>query len=506
MTDWPSPHATGPVAATVALPGSKSLTNRYLVLAALANGSSRLRRPLRSRDTLLMAAGLRALGASIVDLPGSEDDCDDWLIGPGALLGAASVDCGLAGTVMRFLPPVAALGAGPVAFDGDPHARQRPMDQVIDSLRTLGATVEDDGRGTLPFTVQGPERMPGGEVTVDASASSQFISALLLAGPRFEQGVTIHHNGAPVPSQPHIDMTIEVLRDCGAIVDDSRANTWRVEPSQIRALDVEVEPDLSNAAAFLAAAVVTAGTVRVPEWPQHTTQAGDAIRDIFDAMGADVLLERTGLTITGSPQISGLDVDLHGAGELTPVVVAVAALAETPSRIRGIAHLRGHETDRLTALLTEINALGGSVEHTEDGLRITPKPLHGGLFHTYDDHRMAMAAAVIGLKVPGIVIENVETTAKTLPEFTDRWTTMLQSDGEVGDGEVADGEVADGEVSDADDGAAVSEDHTNDAVNDGGGGDGDGGGGDGGDGDDIDGKDDKSDTTDNSDKNEPAGG
>jgi len=224
-------------------------------------------------------------------------------------------------------------------------------------------------------------------------------------------------------------MTVEVLRDCGVVVDDSQANTWRVEPSPIRALDVEVEPDLSNAAAFLAAAVVTGGTLRVPGWPQHTTQAGDAIRDIFDAMGADVLLERSGLTLTGNQQISGLDVDLHGAGELTPVIVAVAALADSPSRIRGIAHLRGHETDRLAALFTEINALGGSIEQTEDGLRITPKTLHGGLFHTYDDHRMAMAAAVLGLRVPGVVIENVETTAKTLPQFTDRWTQMLKGDG-----------------------------------------------------------------------------
>jgi len=430
VTDWPAPHATGPLSATVALPGSKSLTNRYLVLAALATGSSRIRRPLRSRDTLLMAAGLRSLGASIVDLPGTEPDCDDWLIGPAFLPGPASVDCGLAGTVMRFLPPVAALGDGAVAFDGDPHARQRPMAQVIDALRTLGATVTDEGRGTLPFTIEGSGRMPGGSVTIDASASSQFISALLLAGPRFEQGVTIHHEGEPVPSQPHIDMTVEVLRDCGVVVDDSQANTWRVEPSQIRALDVEVEPDLSNAAAFLAAAVVTGGTVRVPGWPQHTTQAGDAIRDIFDAMGADVLLERSGLTIKGNAQISGLDVDLHGAGELTPVIVAVAALADSPSRIRGIAHLRGHETDRLAALCAEVNALGGSVEQTQDGLRVTPKPLRGKLFRTYDDHRMAMAASVIGLRVPGIIVENVETTAKTLPEFTDRWSRMLQGDGD----------------------------------------------------------------------------
>jgi 3-phosphoshikimate 1-carboxyvinyltransferase len=428
LTDWPSPHATGPVAATVALPGSKSLTNRYLVLAALASGASRIRGPLHSRDTLLMADGLRSLGTSIVDVPSLDPDCDDWMIGPAPLYGEASVDCGLAGTVMRFLPPVAALGYGPVAFDGDPRARERPMAQVIDSLRTLGATIHDDRRGRLPFIVDGTGRMPGGPVSIDASASSQFISALLLAGARYEQGVTIHHVGKPVPSEPHIAMTVEVLRDCGVVVDDSAPNTWRVEPSEIRALDVEVEPDLSNAAAFLAAAVATGGTVRVPGWPQHTTQAGDAIRDIFDAMGADVLLERSGLTVRGNHQISGLDVDLHGAGELTPVIVAVAALADSPSRIRGIAHLRGHETDRLAALFTEITALGGSVEQAEDGLRITPKPLHGGLFHTYDDHRMAMAGAVLGLRVPGVVVENVETTAKTLPHFTDRWTRMLEGD------------------------------------------------------------------------------
>jgi 3-phosphoshikimate 1-carboxyvinyltransferase len=425
LTDWLSPHPNGPVNATVALPGSKSLTNRYLVLAALAQGPSRLRLPLRSRDTLLMAAGVRCLGATVTDLPGGDPDCDDWLIAPASLSGATSVDCGLAGTVMRFLPPVAALADGPVAFYGDTHAGQRPMAQVIDSLRTLGASIDDGGRGGLPFTVNGSGRMPGGSVTLDASASSQFVSALLLTGARFEHGVTVHHDGKPVPSQPHITMTVELLRDSGVIVDDSEANTWRVEPSAIRPVDVEVEPDLSNAAAFLAAAVVTGGTVRVPGWPENTHQAGDAIRDIFDAMGADVLLERSGLTVTGNEQISGLDVDLHDAGELTPVIVAVAALAHSPSRIRGIAHLRGHETDRLAALVAEINALGGSAEETEDGLRITPTPLQGGLFHTYDDHRMAMAAAVLGLRVPGVVIENVETAAKTLPGFAARWTGML---------------------------------------------------------------------------------
>jgi len=409
----------------VTLPGSKSLTNRYLVLAALANGPSRLRRPLRSRDTMLMAAALRSLGASVTDLPGDDRDCDDWLITPASLSGSTSVDCGLAGTVMRFLPPVAALADGPVSFYGDARAGRRPMAPVIDALRALGAKINDDGRGTLPFTVEGSGRMPGGPVTVDASASSQFISGLLLAGARYEQGITVHHHGKPVPSEPHIQMTVEVLRDAGVIVDDSKTHTWQVEPSEVQSLDVEVEPDLSNAAAFLAAAVVTGGTVQVPGWPQHTTQAGDAIRDILDAMGADVLFERSGLTVTGSDQISGLDVDLHDAGELTPVVVAIAALADSPSLIRGIGHLRGHETDRLVALSTEINALGGSVESTADSLRITPKLLQGGLFHTYDDHRMAMAAAVLGLRVPGVVIENVETTDKTLPGFVARWTALL---------------------------------------------------------------------------------
>lgn len=425
MTDWSAPHASAPLDATVALPGSKSLTNRYLVLAALANGPSRIRAPLRSRDTELMAQALAALGASVAQVPGASPACDDWVIGPASLVGPASVDCGLAGTVMRFLPPVAALGSAAIAFDGDPRARRRPMAQVIDSLRTLGATIVDDGRGALPFTVMGTGQMRGGEVTVDASASSQFISALLLAGPRFEQGVRVHHEGRPVPSRPHIEMTVEVLRDCGVSVDDSQADTWAVEPSTIRALDVEVEPDLSNAAAFLAAAMVTAGTVRMPGWPQHTTQAGDVIRDVFDAMGADVLLERTGLTITGNSHISGLDIDLHAAGELTPVIVAVAALADSPSRIRGIAHLRGHETDRLAALSAEVNALGGSVVASQDGLRITPRPLVGGLFHTYDDHRMAMAGAVLGLRVPGVVIENVQTTDKTLPQFVQRWNALL---------------------------------------------------------------------------------
>ena len=417
--DWSAPTAPGPLDAEVVLPGSKSLTNRYLVLAALANDVSRLRLPLRSRDTLLMARALRTLGATVDDVD------DDWLVAPGRLVGGGTVDCGLSGNVMRFVPPLAGLAHGDVGFDGDPPARRRPMEPVLGALRALGVTVADDGRGSLPFTVRGRGSVRGGPVTLDASASSQFVSGLLLSGARFEHGVTVHHEGAAVPSLPHIEMTVETLRDAGVVVDDGDLHTWRVEPSEVNALDVQVEPDLSNAAQFLAAALVTGGRVHVPGWPQYTTQGGDFIREVLDMMGADVVLDRAGLTVSGGDGISGVDIDLRGSSELTPVVAALCALADTPSVIRGVAHIRGHETDRLAALRDELTALGGDVAETEDGLRINPRPLHGGRFRTYADHRMVMAAAVLALVVPGVVVEDAGTVAKTMPDFTSLWGQML---------------------------------------------------------------------------------
>lgn len=418
--DWPAPTTQEPVDATVDLPGSKSLTNRYLVLAAVAEEPSRLRAPLRSRDTSLMAAAVGALGTGVEDA-----GAGDWLITPHELRGPATIDVGLAGTVMRFLPPVAALATGDVAFDGDPRARVRPMAPIVKALRDLGVEVDDGGSDRLPFTVRGTGAVRGGTVEVDASASSQFVSALLLAGPRFEEGLTVRHVGPPIPSEPHVSMTVEALRDVGVVVDDAEPAVWRVEPGRVGGLDVQVEPDLSNAGPFLAAAVVTGGRVRVPGWPQYTTQAGDELRDLLDQIGAEVSLDRDGLTVTGSGEFYGIDADLHSAGELTPVVAALAALADSPSHLHGIEHLRGHETDRLKALATELNRLGGDVTETRDGLVIKPAPLHGGLFRTYDDHRLATAAAVIGLRVPGVVVENVGTTAKTLPGFTGLWTQML---------------------------------------------------------------------------------
>ncbi|GAA3396183.1 3-phosphoshikimate 1-carboxyvinyltransferase [Cryptosporangium minutisporangium] len=420
---WPAPRAAAPVVGTVTMPGSKSVTNRALLLAALASGPSTLRAPLRSRDTLLMADALRALGVGV------EDDANgSWRIVPATLRGPATVDCGLAGTVMRFLPPAAVLADGPVTLDGDSRARERPMGRLIDALRGLGAEIEDDGRAALPFTVAGRGGLPGGSVTIDASASSQFVSGLLLSGARYEKGLVVHHSadgGRPVPSLPHIEMTVTMLRDAGVSVDDSEPNTWRVEPGPIAPLDLDVEPDLSNAAPFLAAGLVTGGSVTITGWPTRTTQAGDALRDLLARMGAVVTLDDRGLTVAAGPRLIGLDADLHDVGELTPVLAALAALAETPSRLRGVAHLRGHETDRLAALVTELNKLGGNVTETDDGLRIEPRPLHGGVFGSYHDHRMAQAGALLGLAVDGIAVENVATTAKTMPTFTAVWTELV---------------------------------------------------------------------------------
>jgi len=413
---WPAPRALHPVDAVVTLPGSKSITNRALILAAVADGPSVVRRALRSRDTSLMAAALTSLG-SAVDTSG-----DDWVVTPGAFDRDAVVDCGLAGTVMRFVPPVAGLSTGVVSFDGDPHMRNRPIGEILGALRTLGVAVDGDA---LPFAVRGAGSVAGGTVVVDASASSQFISALLLAGARYDAGVDVRHDGKPVPSLPHIDMTIAMLREHGVEVDDEDANRWRVAPGPVKAVDHLIEPDLSNAAPFLALAAVSGGSVTVRDWPHATTQAGDALRGILTEMGCTVDLGDDGLRVTGSGMLQGIDVDLHDVGELTPAIAALCALAESPSHLRGIGHIRGHETDRLAALATELGALGADVTEHADGLSLRPAPLHGGVFHTYADHRMAHAAVIIGAAVDGVQVENVGTTAKTFPDFAGFWSGLI---------------------------------------------------------------------------------
>ncbi|MFK5690442.1 3-phosphoshikimate 1-carboxyvinyltransferase [Ornithinimicrobium sp. LYQ92] len=460
MTDaptWAAPSPTGPVHARVRVPGSKSLTNRWLVLAALAGGVSTLRHPLRSQDSERMVAALRALGALV-------DDTDEgrWSVTPppGGLVGDTDVDCGQAGTVMRFVPPLAGLATGPVHFDGHPSARTRPVGPVLAALRALGIGVQDDDRGTLPFTVVGsgrPRRTLGDDhedhadgggdgagrtarpvprVPIDASASSQFVSALLLAGAAYPDGLRLEHVGRDVPSLPHIEMTLEVLARVGVQVERPTPTSWVVRPGPVDPFDVTVEPDLSSAAPFLALAAVTGGRVVVPDWPAVTTQPGDRMRTILASMGAGTRLSADGLVADGGPdgRLRGVDLDLSEVGELTPVVAALAALAQGPSRLRGIGHLRGHETDRLAALVTELSRLGADARETDDGLVIDPAPLRPATLQTYHDHRMAMFAAVVGARVPGVRVVDVATAGKTFPGFDRAWERAVATSNIGGSG------------------------------------------------------------------------
>jgi 3-phosphoshikimate 1-carboxyvinyltransferase len=404
----------------VTIPGSKSVTNRALILASLATTPSTIRKPLISRDSELMSAGLAALGISIT---GSGDA---WQITPAPLRGPARVDVGNAGTVMRFLPPLAALAQGDISFDGDPRSYERPLGPVIKALEELGIEIDHGGRYSLPMVIKARGKIEGGALTIDASASSQFLSALLLVAPSMEEGITVTHRGGALPSMPHIEMTVAMLRDFGADVTvDSAAQSWSVKTGELHGRDLVIEPDLSNASPFLSIAMVCGGSITISDWPRATTQPGDQLRDIFTQMGATVELSDNGLTLTGGSSIHGIDIDLHDVGELTPSIAALAALADSPSHLRGIGHLRLHETDRLAALTREINSLGGNVVEEETALHITPAPLHAGVFHTYEDHRLATAGAVIGLVTPGIEVENVATTRKTLPDFPGLWNSLV---------------------------------------------------------------------------------
>jgi 3-phosphoshikimate 1-carboxyvinyltransferase len=415
----------------VTAPGSKSQTSRALLLGALAEAEVTVTGAPASRDTALMVDAIRALGVSV-----SSRGERLLLDGRAGLRAAGTVGCGLAGTVMRFVPPVATLVAGAVRFDGDPRARERPMGPVLDALRTLGASIETgEGGDALPFTVHGGGGLPGGEVVLDASASSQFVSGLLLSGARFDKGVLIRHHGGTLPSQPHIAMTVDMLRAAGVTVDDTEPNSWRVSPGPVAARDWVIEPDLSNAAVFLAAAAATGGEVTVAGWPERTNQPGVAVLDVLARFGARVTPGPDGMTVAGPAALTGVDVDLRDVGELAPTVAALAALATTPSRLRGIAHLRGHETDRLAALAAEITALGGLATETPDGLAIEPAALSAVSradpdrpWRAYADHRMATAGALLGLVVPGVTVDDIGCTAKTIPDFPARWAALVAGD------------------------------------------------------------------------------
>jgi len=429
MTNWSAPFRSGitsasqPLKAKISIPGSKSATNRALILAAISKTPSRLRKPLSSRDADLMVKGLRSLGCKINEIKTTEGF--DYEITPQKLSGPCQIDVGNAGTVMRFLPPIASLATGLVHFDGDARSHERPLEPVIKALEQLGISIEHGSKYRLPLTINGSGQINGGEIQIDASASSQFISALLLLGPATKNGLTVKHTGKSLPSMPHIEMTIQMLRKFGAIVEVDQ-NSWTIRSGELHGQDLTIEPDLSNAAPFMAAAMVCGGSVEILDWPKSTSQPGDQLRDIFAKMGARIEQNGEGLKIFGSGEINGIDIDLHDVGELTPTIAAVAALASSPSTLRGIGHLRLHETDRLAALANEINNLGGDVTEGPGELLIKPTNLVAAqIFKSYEDHRMATAGAIIGLAVKDLIVENIETTKKTLPNFPGMWQEML---------------------------------------------------------------------------------
>jgi 3-phosphoshikimate 1-carboxyvinyltransferase len=429
MTNWSAPFRGGltsvgePVNAKITIPGSKSATNRALILAAIAKTPSRLRKPLSSRDADLMVKGLQSLGCKIDEI--KTEQGFDYQITPHKLSGPTQIDVGNAGTVMRFLPPIASLATGLVHFDGDARSHERPLEPVIKALEQLGASIEHGNKYRLPLTINGSGEIKGGEVEIDASASSQFISALMLLGPATKNGLTIKNIGKTLPSMPHIEMTIQMLRQFGATVEVNE-NSWKVISGDLLGQDLTIEPDLSNAAPFMAAAMICGGSVEILDWPKSTSQPGDQLRDIYAKMGAKIERSNDGLKISGSGTISGIDIDLHDVGELTPSIAAVAALASSPSTLRGIAHLRLHETDRLAALASEINNLGGDVTEGPGELLIKPSKLVASqIFKSYEDHRMATAGAIMGLAVKDLIVENIETTKKTLPDFPGMWQEML---------------------------------------------------------------------------------
>ena len=428
MTNWSAPFRGGnaasvPINAKVSVPGSKSATNRALILAAISKTPSVLRKPLFSRDTDLMVKGLKSLGCKITEIKTSEGF--DYHVTPQQLTGPTQIDVGNAGTVMRFLPPIAAMATGLIYFDGDARSHERPLEPVIKALEQLGVSIEHGNKYRLPLTLNGSGHVKGGEVEIDASASSQFVSALLLLGPATDNGITVKHIGKSLPSLPHIEMTIQMLKQFGAVVEVDK-NIWSVKSGSLTGQDLTIEPDLSNAAPFMAAAMICGGSVEILDWPKSTTQPGDQLRNIFASMGARIEQTGEGLKISAGSAINGIDIDLHDVGELTPSIAAVAALASSQSTLRGIAHLRLHETDRLAALANEINNLGGDVTEGPGELLIKPAKLVASqIFKSYEDHRMATAGAIIGLAVKDLIVENIETTKKTLPDFPGMWQEML---------------------------------------------------------------------------------
>lgn len=429
---WPAPTAAGPIHAQVTLPGSKSQTSRALVIGTIAAKPTLISGALASRDSYMAARAMQSLGAEIEFL----DNSDVAVHPPEVLRGGSTIDCGQAGTVMRFGSALAAFADGKTTLVGDASAANRPLRPLMDSLKALGASVKYGGKpGYLPVTIKGvPARAKKARaklknedtVRVDTSSSSQYLSALMLASPLINERVSLRAEGR-VPSWPYVAMSLDMLADQGVHIERTSSWSWLTDPTRPVGNPIAIEPDLSNAGPFLASVLLTGGQVTIPHWPAKTDQVGKYWLELLPLFGANVALSATGLTVSAPEGLTwpGLEYDLGACGELAPTVAALCLFATSPSTLSGIGHLRGHETDRLDALATEIKRLGGSARVLRDGIRIEPAPLTGARLESYEDHRMATFGAIVGLRVPGCSVFDIATTAKTLPNFPERWDAML---------------------------------------------------------------------------------
>jgi 3-phosphoshikimate 1-carboxyvinyltransferase len=408
-------HPTGPLRASIRPPGSKSITNRALICAALAEGESLLTGALDSEDTQVMIAAMDKLGIAVEHDPTA---ATVRVVGCGGRLPTANTDLYVAnsGTTVRFLTAMLALGHGTYRLDGTARMQQRPIGDLLDALRQLGANAVSETGTSCPPVVVYAQGLAGGSATVAGDISSQFLSGLLMAAPYAKADVELVVQGELV-SRPYIDMTLAVMASFGVCVGADASSRFTIAaPQRYRARPYDVEPDASAASYFFAAAAITRGEVTVEGLSRNSLQGDVAFCDCLEQMGCTIQYEQNRITVTGRP-LCGIEVDMNAISDTVQTLGAVALFADGPTTIRGVAHIRHKETDRIHALAVELRKLGAEVEERADGLKITPRPLHSAQIDTYDDHRMAMSLALVGLAVPGVVIRDPGCTAKTYPQF-----------------------------------------------------------------------------------------
>ncbi len=418
--------ARRPVVAVTRLPGSKSYTNRALLVAALAEGTSVLRGALFSDDTHYMATALSDLGFRVAT------DAPAEIMTIGGAGGqvpsrGAWLSCGNAGTAVRFLMALVSLGHGRFAVDGSARMRERPQQPLIDALRALGVNCHSEHHNGCPPVIVDADGCRGGEVTVDGTLSSQYFSALAMVAPAMTEGITIHVTGELV-SKPYLDLTADIMAEFGVTMQNDGYRRFHVAPGQrYTAREYQVEPDASAASYFFAAAALTGGRVTVVGLSRRSRQGDLRFLDVLERMGCQVTDGEQGLTVQGPPQLRGVTEDMNDISDTALTLAALAPFADGPTEVRNIAHVRRQESDRIAAVATELGRLGVKVEERPDGWRIEPGTPRGGAVETYDDHRMAMAFSLIGLRTPGLRICDPDCVTKTFPSFFTRFSALTST-------------------------------------------------------------------------------